>query len=68
LKESQARGCTFCSGITTVSKLPAITTRGHLISVALSPLSTDQNKGASVYALKYIRHVPVHNKLIFYLE
>jgi hypothetical protein len=28
--------CTFCSGTTTVSKLPAITTRGDFTSVVLS--------------------------------
>ena len=68
LKESQARGCACCSSTTTVSKLPAITTRGHLISVALSPLSTDQKKWASSKAVKYIRHTPVHCKVTANLD
>jgi hypothetical protein len=29
----------------------------------VSPLSTDQNKGASSKAEKYIRHLPFHNKV-----
>jgi hypothetical protein len=68
LKESQARGCASCSGTATVSKLPAITTRGHFISVALSPSSTDQNNGASSKAVKYIRQTPVHNKVTANLD